>query len=123
MRYISILLVTLIANWSCDSANDDISQNDLDSQLNEIRAMVENETCTDSSEWLFVGLGAKPCGGPTDYIAYSTNMDVGTFLELVERYNQDVRAFNEENGLISDCAIEPAPSAIVCEDGRAVLVY
>ena len=81
--------------------------------VHDMKKFIIESKCLDVSMWSNLGISHADTRGPFHI----------SFLELVERYNQDVRAFNEENGLISDCAIEPAPSAIVCEDGRAVLVY
>jgi hypothetical protein len=104
-------------------ATDDEGSTDLEEQLNTLVALSESVSCENADEWRFAGIGAKPCGGPTDYIAYSIKMDTTDFLSRVNDYNAAVRAKNEREGLISDCAIEPAPLSVQCQDGLAILIY
>jgi len=114
-----ILLLTLS---SC-SNDDELTRDSLNEQLKEILAMAESVPCEDSADWRMVGLGAKPCGGPSSFIAYSQAINTETFLELVEQYNSDFKTLNEREGLISDCVVVMQPNDIICENGRAVLVY
>ncbi len=106
--------------FSCSS---DDGETDLDVQFNELVALSESVACEDSSDWRFAGLGSKPCGGPTGHIAYSIKIDTVDFLNKLNDYNEAVRARNEREGRISDCAIEPSPSGIQCQDGKPVLIY
>ena len=111
----------LLGSSSCTS--DDDQTEDLDAQLNALVALSESAACEDNTEWRFAGIGEKPCGGPTDYMAYSIRIDTVDFLRRVEAYNEAVRAKNEREGLISDCALEPKPLGIQCQDGKPVLIY
>ena len=122
MKFNFIIIIGLLLLTSCGS-DDSISQGDLDNQFREILAIAESEPCVNVDDWLLIGVGAKPCGGPSGYIAYSVNIDTETFLALVEDYNKNVQEYNEREGLISDCAIALAPSSIRCENDKAVLVY
>ena len=117
-RYVLILLGLLLFA-SCDN-DDSISQSDLENQFQEIKALAESEACVDISDWRLVGIGAKACGGPSSYLAYSINIDTEAFLDLVEDYNANVRAYNEKEGLISDCMVVSPPSSIRCENGKVV---
>ena len=50
--------------------------------------------------------GAKPCGGPASYLVYSTQVTDSAELEpMVERYNVLSARYNEQEGLVSDCAV------------------
>lgn len=63
-----------------------------------------------------VGLGAKACGGPQSYLVYSTlNGNESDLLQKVERYNALMRMQNEQQGLLSDCAIVPEPGVVLVE--------
>ncbi|MGB0522018.1 MAG: hypothetical protein ACPGJS_03620 [Flammeovirgaceae bacterium] len=95
----------------------------LQKQLKEITELTEGVTCEDLSNWAFTPIGNKPCGGPSDYLAYPLSIDTDAFLAKVEAYTQAHKAFNEKWGLISDCALEPMPSGISCKSGKAILVY
>ena len=118
---IGLLALMLLGLFSC--ASDDDQTGDLEAQLNALMALSESVSCEDNTEWRFAGLGSKPCGGPTGYIAYSIRIDTVDFLGRLRDYNEAVRAKNEREGLISDCAIEPAPFGVQCQDGTAVLIY
>lgn len=117
-----VLPLIILLFISC-SEDDGITQESLNEQWLKIVALSESEVCNDISEWRIVGTGAKPCGGPTGYIAYSVNINTEEFLELVEKFNQDSRAFAEQEGLFSNCLFESSPVGIKCESGMAVLVY
>lgn len=122
MKFNVIIIIGLLLFASCNS-DDGISEEDLANQFREILAIAESESCVNVDDWLLVGIGAKPCGGPSGYIAYSINIDTEAFLALVENYNKNVQEYNEREELISDCAIVSPPSSIRCENDKAVLVY
>lgn len=105
---------------ACSTENDPI---DLEAELNELIALSESVVCEDSSSWRITGLGSKPCGGPSGYIAYSVQIDTIEFLNKVNEYNEAVRAQNEREQLVSDCSVPIPPYAIQCQDGKAVLIY
>ncbi len=121
-RYIFWLAALMVLGLSSCSS-DDGQKEDLEAQFNALVRLSESVVCEDIGEWRYAGLGAKPCGGPTDYIAYSIRIDTVDFLRRLEEYNEAVRAKNEREGLISDCALEPAPIGVQCQDGKPVLIY
>lgn len=118
---ILVFLILLGIVVSCSS--DDEANSDLEEQFNALVALSESVTCDDGSEWRTAGIGAKPCGGPTGYIAYSIRIDTVDFLGRLETYNEAVRARNEREGLISDCMFIGPPIDIQCENGKAILIY
>lgn len=88
--------------------------------IKEIDSIISKESCTDASEWKFTAIGSKPCGGPSSYIAYPVKMQE-EILSKVSDFTAMQSAFNLKYGLMSDCAIVPAPVEIKCEDGKAIL--
>ena len=88
-----------------------------------IEALSESETCTNPLDCTYTPFGSKPCGGPWSYIAYSNNIDLVNFLNLVEEFRLEEEAYNIKWGAISDCSLAPEPSEVDCQDGLAVLVY
>ncbi len=120
----SILFLSLLFLGSCDllRSGDDYSIDDLEELRAEITALAESETCTNSEEWDFVAFGSKPCGGPREYLAYSTQIDVSEFLDLVSKYNELDKQNNQSTGAASDCLFVGPPNGVVCEDGKPVLV-
>ena len=101
------------------SQQDD--REDLTRIIREIDALIATEPCTDSSEWKFAAIGAKPCGGPSSYIAYPLKLE-DEILPLIEHFTAMQTAFNKKYNLMSDCAMVMPPNGIRCEDGKAILV-
>ena len=109
----------LLFSFSCE--REDQLATDLDSLEAQIIRLSESVSCTNSSEWKFTAMGAKPCGGPARYIAYHQSVEKD-FLELVNRYTEKQKAYNQKTGAISDCAIVNPPRNIICEGGKAFFV-
>lgn len=92
----------------------------LNAMVKEIELMA-SLPCTDVSAWKAAPIGAKPCGGPSSYIAYPVSREK-EILAKIETFNQKQRAFNEKYQLMSDCMMVMPPTEIKCVDGKAVLV-
>lgn len=101
--------------------------------LKEINLLAQNDKCSGSESFRYVGIGAKPCGGPSTYLAYNINFaGAGTreakekvFLAKVEFYNNESQRYLRKHfpDVASNCAIPPAPKNIECQDGKPVLIY
>lgn len=127
-----IILLLLICCASCSVDSTELTEEQktrisesfrLEEMFTNIQKLSLSVTCTDPSEWRFVGYGSKSCGGPMGYVAYSTEIDTESFLELIEEQKIAQREYNEKYNIASDCALAPVPTGIKCENGRAVLVY
>jgi hypothetical protein len=74
------------------------------------------DDCGDEGQCRFTGLGVNPCGGPREYIVYSTagmgslEMDLAGFRWAVCRYNEHDFAFNHRYHLSSPCVTPRVPS-------------
>ncbi|MFC5047501.1 hypothetical protein ACFSTE_06765 [Aquimarina hainanensis] len=95
----------------------------LDMMYEEILTISHSNECTTPDNWTFTKIGAKACGGPTHYIPYPTNIERTAFLEKVTKYTKAEDQFNKKWKLNSDCMIPAAPTAIKCENGKAILVF
>lgn len=128
MKNIFFLFWVLTLCFACNS-DDDVTPTQqqeidaLENQLNEIIATAESVACEDASLWGVTGVGQKACGGPVGYLAYPTTIDVAAFLERLETHRQAEDEFNRRWGITSTCDVTPMPTAVVCEDGVAVLMY
>jgi len=89
----------------------------------EIRSQAAAESCENAEDWKFTSIGSKACGGPTGYLPYSVNIDTVLFFRLVEAHRLQEQEFNETWGVVSDCALALAPTDVICEDGKPVLVF
>ncbi|WP_299433181.1 hypothetical protein [uncultured Aquimarina sp.] len=130
MRNILVIGIVLFATLfnSCNDDDDTGSSMEQEQQvliamLNEIQTIVNSTSCIDATKWTYTAIGAKACGGPMDYIAYSTTIDIEDFLKKVNAYTDLEDAFNKKWGIISDCSIEPEPKGVACEDEKPTLLY
>ena len=80
----------------------------------EIEQMIGSAPCSKNSECHVIGLGARDCGGPQEYKAWSSAHTDGTRLQvLVAKDAQVQRLENERLGRRSTCQVLPEP-AVEC---------
>lgn len=96
---------------------------ELQERYEHIVELAQSESCDDSSDWDYVALGVKPCGGPTDYVAYSQNIDTVKLFHMIKIYNVVQTNYNNQFNISSDCAETPEPTGVTCEDGVPTLIY
>lgn len=76
----------------------------------QIDALIGDAACSSDAECLVIGVGAKACGGPDAYRAWSaTHTDARLLETLVARDAAARRAAMGRLGMASDCAILPVP--------------
>lgn len=86
----------------------------------EIEDLVGEARCRSVEDCRYVGLGAKPCGGPWEFLIFSTaRTDVERLLAKVEEYNRFEARMNRRYGYISDCGMPPEPE-LGCVENRCV---
>lgn len=89
--------------------------------LARIRALAADASCTGDAECRSLPLGARPCGGPDGYLAFSVIHASETELRaLAQAYADERRKANSESGLVSTCLFQPDPGA-VCKAGQCRL--
>jgi hypothetical protein len=88
-----------------------------------IVALAESKECVDGQEWSYTAYGAKVCGGPIGYIAYSQQIDTEKFIEKVKEYTKAQEDFNQKWFAISDCMIPNKPSGVECVEGKPRFIY
>lgn len=77
--------------------------------------------CSADAQCHTIGVGAKACGGPERYLAWSSRDDDGTRLRaLVAEHAAARRAEDAKAGLMSTCSVVPDPGA-ACVAGQCVL--
>ena len=130
MNKLLTLSTILLLAFACEDSTGitDKTKREEDEQLleqlyKEIEALSASVTCTEAEEWDFVAIGSKACGGPTGYMAYSTQINEEQFLEKVDYFTEQQKAFNTKWGIASTCDIPPEPLSVVCEDGQPVFIY
>jgi hypothetical protein len=82
----------------------------LDSLRGEIVALIGEPPCVDVSQCRAIAFGSKPCGGPWQYLVYSTmTADSAALTAAVAGYNAEEARLNEEQGRVSDCRVVGHP--------------
>jgi hypothetical protein len=80
--------------------------------LRSIHALIGKPSCLSDSQCQVLPIGAKSCGGPAGYLAWSNVSTDGAELQaLAERYKAEQQADNERAGRISTCRVLPQPPA------------
>ena len=129
--FLQFLFITsiLTVSFSCDNNKTKmtVTQEDEWAELNkakaEIEKLVSTAECNDSNSCKYIGLGSKPCGGPWEYLVYSSSIDTQNLEELVKEYNNREKNFNTKWGIVSDCTIANPPSSLKCENNICIALY
>ena len=88
----------------------------------EIMGLIGDASCRNVVNCRVVGLGARPCGGPDEYVAYSiwkTTSD--QFRNLISEYNLIAEDLALARGEAGTCEVLPEPAAD-CVNDRCVTV-
>ena len=89
--------------------------------LERIRALVGTPTCASDAQCHTLAIGAKACGGPESYLAWSSASTPEAELRtLGERYKEERRAANAASGMMSTCSFLADPGA-TCKAGTCQL--
>lgn len=124
------LMLAVTMFWSCEKTKVLSEENptytstleSLNLQKAEILKLSKmNETCDSTADWTVIGIGAKACGGPTEYIVYHNSINENDFLQKVENYKQNMMNYNQKNEIVSDCMMK-SPPEIACRDGKISFV-
>lgn len=99
-----------------------IQESSLRNLQGDIDSLINAHVCTDASEWRISALGSKPCGGPATYVVYQIQEEE-VLLSKIREFTKIQAEYNRLKQIFSDCALEPQPSGIRCEDGKAILLY
>lgn len=87
----------------------------------QIKAEVGDAACDAPRQCQTLAIGAKACGGPERYLAWSNKSNDGKQLTaLAQAQAEASRKLQQADGMMSTCAIVTDPGA-TCEAGRCVL--
>jgi hypothetical protein len=80
--------------------------------LAQIQALVGTPSCSSDSQCHSLAVGAKPCGGPEAYLAWSSaHTNPEKIRALGERYAAERKAEGTRRGMVSDCRFQLDPGA------------
>ncbi len=124
MKNLFILLIFTTSFAGCDevNSNQELTRLELEKQLKEIYAFIDNRACSPDSECSFMPFGSKACGGPQGYLLFSSETDVPALHKMVEKHRKAEAAYNQQNSIISDCSIQLPPEKLACKDGKCVQI-
>jgi hypothetical protein len=116
------LLMLLAPLWACQA------QPPLPQGIEAERALrqrivteIGEAACEHDSQCRTLAVGARACGGPERWMAWSVVSSRGERLEeLSQALSAMVQARNERSGLMSTCVVVPDPGA-VCRAGQCVI--
>lgn len=100
--------------------NEELSQM-LAEKFEALLAFAQPEPCVDPVDWKLIPLSSA-CGNT--YIAFHQNVDELKLKALVQDYNYAMEVYIPYIAPLIDCAPQPLnPAAIVCDDGKAVVMF
>ncbi|HLT33888.1 MAG TPA: hypothetical protein VKZ98_08870 [Aquaticitalea sp.] len=117
-------LFMLITAMKCDKDNLDSSCEDRTRYLlqlkSDIEALATTSICSEEFSCRYIGFGSKPCGGPWEYLIYTTSIDTLALTSLVMEYNQLEANYNINCDAISDCSVPIPPIGFDCENNQCI---
>jgi len=85
-----------------------------------VAALIGDGACDNDAQCHTIGVGAKACGGPQAYLAWSSKRSDRAALEqAAEREARAARAAAEASGIMSNCALVKDPGAFCAPAGAA----
>jgi len=93
-------------------------------KVDDIRRLIGTPSCSDNSQCRSLPVGALACGGPQEYLPYSTlKTNESELLATAERYKAERQAQIKSSGEMSICIHRPDPGAVcvagTCQAGGA----
>lgn len=125
-NFFKLLAITLcLQNFSCMKQADNveiISAETLVAKKQKIVAYINNFPCSAAVGCKSIAFGAKPCGGPWEYLVYSNAVNLTELQSMVADYNQTEASFNLQTGALSDCMAVSPPAKVGCINGKCGVI-
>lgn len=111
-------------------AAKEVSLDDIKTAKNKLNNLIADKQCSTSSQCKVSAVGSRACGGPSDYIVYSTQSAPQEQVSaLSDTITQLESTYNVQKGMMSICQHLTAPSTQCVEnkcvkvEGSAVSVF
>ncbi|UGS23575.1 hypothetical protein [Flavobacterium channae] len=119
-----LLLATLLQSFQCneDESVATVTPQQLAQKKQEILDYINSYSCAEASGCNSIAFGAKPCGGPREFLVYPNSVDQVTLQNLVDEYYEMDNEYNIQTGAVSDCMVVTAPSNIDCVNGVCTII-
>lgn len=69
-----------------------------------------------------IAFGAKPCGGPREYLVFPNTVNLTTLETMVDGYYELDNQYNIQTGAVSDCMVVSPPNNIACIEGVCTII-
>lgn len=120
-RPLRLAMASLLMLSACAGARPPAPENASVSLWQQVQAANTRLSCDNDSQCHSLGVGAKACGGPENYIAWSSKAGDGAKLKaLVEQHAAARRAEDKRQGMMSTCSVMSDPGAS-CQAGVCAL--
>jgi hypothetical protein len=116
------LLFVLLPSFQCDEDVNRTTPEILAEKKQEILNYIQSFSCANATECLSIAFGAKPCGGPREYLVYPNTVDQTTLENMVNEYYEMDHQYNIETGAVSDCMVVGAPNNVNCVNGVCTII-
>ncbi len=120
-------LFLLLTAMQCDKDEITTSCEDTEMELqafkSNIEALANTSICSEEFECRYIAFGSKPCGGPWEFLIYTTSIDTLTLTSLVAEYNQLEANYNLNCNIVSDCSTPQPPIGFDCVESQCIPVY
>lgn len=116
------LLFVLLPSFQCDEDDNRTTPELLAEKKQEILNYIQSFSCANATGCLSIAFGAKPCGGPREYLVYPNTVDQTTLEIMVNEYYEMDYRHNIETGAVSDCMLVGPPNNIDCVNGVCTII-
>jgi hypothetical protein len=116
------LLFVLLPSFQCDEEDNRTTPEILAEKKQEILNYIQSFSCANATGCLSIAFGAKPCGGPREFLVYPNTVDQTTLETLVEEYYEMDHQYNIETGAVSDCMVVGPPNNVNCVNGVCTII-
>ncbi len=120
-----LLLSVLLQSFQCDEDvinTSDITPQQLEAKKQEIFDYIHSFSCADASSCNSIAFGAKPCGGPREYLVFPNTVNLTTLETMVDGYYELDNQYNIQTGAVSDCMVVSPPNNIACIEGVCTII-
>lgn len=116
------LLFVLLASLQCDEEDNRTTPEILAEKKQEILNYIQSFSCANATGCLSIAFGAKPCGGPREFLVYPNTVDQTTLEIMVNEYYEMDHRHNIETGAVSDCMVVSPPNNVNCINGVCTII-
>jgi hypothetical protein len=120
MKKLLLLIVFPLFAFQCSDETNTSLNDELVAKKQEIVDYINGFDCSDSCN--YIAFGSKPCGGPREFLLFSSNINLDQLQQMVTEYNELDYQNNINTNAVSDCAVVLPPNTVDCVNGDCVVI-